>query len=53
MWCVADLDDRCIDKTDVRPPLPAKPAKALRRDKEYKRCGTANMFGVPAPQTLR
>jgi hypothetical protein len=82
MWCVAELDERYIEKmedvlavyekpynpdepvvcldekpvslhADVRPPLPAKPGKLLRRDNEYKRCGTANVFGVVEPKAGR
>ena len=40
---------------DVRSPVPAKPGAIAKRDSEYKRCGTANVFAVepksgrPAP----
>lgn len=82
MWCVAELDERYIEKmedvlavyekpynpdepvvcldekpvslhAEVRFPLPAKPGKVLRRDNEYKRCGTANVFGVVEPKAGR
>jgi hypothetical protein len=82
MWCVAELDQRYIEKmedvlavyeksynakepvvcldekpislhADVRAPRPAKPGKPLRPDNEYKRCGTANVFGVVEPKAGR
>ena len=82
MWCVAELDQRYIEKmedvlatyekpydptepvvclgekpislhAEVRPPLPAKPGRPLRPDNEYKRCGTANVFGVVEPKAGR
>jgi hypothetical protein len=82
MWCVAELNERYIEKmedvlavyekpynpdepvvcldekpvslhADVRQSLPAKPGKPLRRDNEYKRCGTANVFGVVEPKAGR
>jgi hypothetical protein len=40
----------CIDEKpvvlhqDIRAPLPARPGRLARRDYEYKRCGTANVF---------
>jgi hypothetical protein len=40
----------CIDEKpvvlhqDLRTPLPARPGELARRDYEYKRCGTANVF---------
>ena len=29
---------------DLRPSIPMRPGKVARRDNEYKRCGTANVF---------
>jgi hypothetical protein len=52
----ADEPVICLDEkpialhADVRPPLPAKPGKPARPDNEYKRCGTANVFGVVEPK---
>jgi transposase len=40
----------CVDEkpvvlhADVRPARPMRPGRILRRDSEYKRCGTANVF---------
>src|SRR5665647_418808 len=40
----------CVDEkpvvlhADVRPARPMRPGQILRRDSEYKRCGTANVF---------
>ena len=52
----ADEPVVCLDEkpialhADVRSPLPAKPGKPLRPDNEYKRCGTANVFGIVEPK---
>jgi len=35
---------------DVRDPLPMKPGSVAKRDKEYERCGTANVFCAIEPQ---
>jgi hypothetical protein len=49
----------CVDEkpvplhADVRPPRPAKPGKPARPDNEYKRCGTANVFGTVEPKAGR
>jgi len=49
----------CLDEkpvplhADVRPPVPAKPGKPAKQDNEYKRCGTANVFGVVEPKAGR
>ena len=41
------LDEKPVSlHADVRPPVPARPGKPARRDNEYKRCGTANVFAV-------
>jgi DDE superfamily endonuclease len=40
----------CVDEKpvvlheDTRPPIPMQPGQVARRDYEYKRCGTANVF---------
>src|ERR1035441_7961037 len=40
----------CVDEQpvvlheDTRPSIPMQPGKAARRDYEYERCGTANVF---------
>src|SRR5258708_19620981 len=40
----------CVDEKpvvlheDTRPPIPIQPGQVARRDYEYKRCGTANVF---------
>ena len=55
----ADEPVLCLDEkpialhADVRPPRPASPGKPLRPDNEYKRCGTANVFGVVEPKAGR
>jgi len=38
---------------DVRAPMPAKPGREARRDNEYERCGTANVFCAIEPKTGR
>jgi hypothetical protein len=49
----------CLDEkpvalhADVRAPIPAKPGAVAKRDNEYKRCGTANVFGVVEPKAGR
>jgi hypothetical protein len=35
---------------DVRPPRPAAPGRIAKRDNEYKRCGTANVFCAVEPK---
>ena len=35
------------------PPLPAKPGREARRDNEYERCGTANVFCAVEPKAGR
>ena len=34
---------------EIRPPVPAKPGHVAKRDGEYKRCGTANVFCAVEP----
>ena len=49
----------CIDEKpvvlhrDIRAPLPARPGHLARRDYEYKRCGTANVFCGVEPKAGR
>ena len=49
----------CIDEKpvvlhrDIRAPKPALPGHAVRRDYEYKRCGTANVFCGVEPKAGR
>jgi transposase len=42
---VVCLDEKSVTlHRDVRPPLPMKPGSVAKRDYEYERCGTANVF---------
>lgn len=51
---VVCLDEKPVTlHADVRPPQPAKPAREARRDNEYKRCGTANVFCAVEPKAGR
>jgi transposase len=49
----------CLDEkpvtlhADVRAPMPAKPGREARRDNEYRRNGTANVFCAVEPKTGR
>jgi hypothetical protein len=49
----------CLDEkpvvlhADVRPATPAHPGREARRDNEYKRCGTANVFCAVEPKAGR
>jgi transposase len=48
------LDEKPVSlHRDVRPPTPAKPGTPAKRDNEYERCGTANVFGVVEPKAGR
>ena len=38
---------------DVRPPRPARPGHVAKRDNEYRRCGTANIFAIVEPHAGR
>ena len=68
MWCVAELDEEYIRRRedilavyekpivlhrDIRAPSPARPGHLARRDYEYKRCGTANVFCGVEPKAGR
>ena len=47
---VVCLDEKPVPlHADVRPPRPARPGHVAKRDNEYQRCGTANIFGVVEP----
>jgi hypothetical protein len=51
---VVCLDEKPVSlHADVRAPIPARPGKLAKRDNEYKRCGTANVFGVVEPKAGR
>jgi transposase len=49
----------CVDEKplslhrELRSPIPAKPGAPAKRDNEYRRCGTANVFGVVEPKAGR
>ena len=51
---VVCLDEKPITlHADVRPTSPAVPGREARRDNEYKRCGTANVFCAVEPKAGR
>ena len=51
---VVCLDEKPITlHADVRPASPAAPGREARRDNEYKRCGTANVFCAVEPKAGR
>jgi hypothetical protein len=51
---VVCLDEKPITlHADVRPASPAKPGREARRDNEYERCGTANVFCAVEPKAGR
>ena len=51
---VVCLDEKPITlHADVRPASPAGPGREARRDNEYKRCGTANLFCAVEPKAGR
>jgi transposase len=48
------LDEKSVTlHADVRPTTPAEPGRETRRDHEYKRCGTANVFCAVEPKAGR
>ena len=48
------LDEKPITlHADVRPASPAAPGREARRDNEYERCGTANVFCAVEPKAGR
>jgi hypothetical protein len=51
---VVCLDEKPVTlHADVRPTSPAVPGREARRDNEYKRCGTANVFCAVEPKAGR
>ena len=51
---VVCLDEKPVSlHTEVRPPLPVAPGEIAKRDSEYKRCGTANVFCAVEPKAGR
>ena len=48
---VVCLDEKPVSlHADVRAPLPPQPGQIAKRDNEYQRCGTANVFCAVEPQ---
>lgn len=51
---VVCLDEKPVSlHADVRPVRPARPGHLAKRDNEYRRCGTANLFAVVEPKAGR
>jgi hypothetical protein len=51
---VVCLDEKPVSlHAEVRPPRPARPGHLAKRDSEYQRCGTANLFAVVEPKAGR
>lgn len=51
---VVCLDEKPVSlHADIRPPTPAAPGRMAKRDNEYKRCGTANVFCAVEPKAGR
>jgi hypothetical protein len=51
---VVCLDEKSVTlHADVRPTSPAQPGREARRDNEYERCGTANVFCAVEPKISR
>jgi hypothetical protein len=51
---VVCLDEKPVTlHADVRPPSPGQPGREARRDNEYERCGTANVFCAVEPKAVR
>jgi hypothetical protein len=51
---VVCLDEKPVTlHADVRPTSPAQPGREARRDNEYERCGTANVFCAVEPKRGR
>ena len=51
---VVCLDEKPVTlHSEVRPPRPATPGHVAKRDSEYERCGTANVFCAVEPKAGR
>ena len=51
---VVCLDEKPVSlHRELRAPIPAKPGSPAKHDNEYRRCGTANVFGVVEPKAGR
>ena len=51
---VVCMDEKAVAlHADVRPPQPAEPGQVAKRDSEYQRCGTANVFCAVEPKAGR
>src|ERR1700688_1821664 len=51
---VVCLDEKPVSlHAEVRPPQPARPGHLAKRDSEYERCGTANVFCAVEPKAGR
>lgn len=51
---VVCLDEKPVSlHAHVRPARPARPGHVAKRDNEYRRCGTANLFAVVEPKAGR
>lgn len=51
---VVCLDEKPVTlHAEVRPPQPARPGHLAKRDSEYERCGTANVFCAVEPKAGR
>jgi len=51
---VVCLDEKPVSlHAEARPGRPARPGHVAKRDNEYVRCGTANIFGIVEPQAGR
>ena len=51
---VVCLDEKPVSlHAEVRPPRSARPGHIAKRDSEYRRCGTANIFAVVEPKAGR
>ena len=51
---VVCLDEKPVSlHAEVRPSRPGRPGHLAKRDNEYKRCGTANLFAIVEPKSGR
>lgn len=51
---VVCLDEKPLSlHRELRSPIPARPGSPAKRDNEYRRCGTAKVFGVVEPKAGR